>query len=76
MAVMRKRLTLTGSTLRPRRSRRRARSRAALHEHVWPLLEDGRVRPVILADVPARAGRRGPPAMESSRHIGKIVLTV
>lgn len=74
--IMTKRLTVTGSTMRPRTAGEKAAIAAALHAHVWPLLDAGRVAPVIsdvfaLADV-GDAHRR----MESSGHIGKIVLKV
>jgi NADPH:quinone reductase-like Zn-dependent oxidoreductase len=76
MPVMTKRLTITGSTLRPRTAEEKAAIAASLREQVWPLIEAGQVRPVIhavheLADV-ARAHKE----MESSRHIGKLVLKV
>ena len=75
-AIMSKRLVVTGSTMRPRTAGEKAAIAAELRGHVWPLLDAGRVAPVIsdvfdLADV-AEAHRR----MEGSGHIGKIVLTV
>ncbi|MEM9695137.1 MAG: NAD(P)H-quinone oxidoreductase, partial [Myxococcota bacterium] len=75
-AVLRRRLILTGSTLRPRSRDEKAVIAAGLREQVWPKLEDGSIRPVMderfaLADA-AAAHRR----MESSTHIGKIVLAV
>ncbi|MEI4262725.1 NAD(P)H-quinone oxidoreductase [Roseovarius sp. D0-M9] len=74
--VMMRRLTITGSTLRPQSDLAKARIAEALHREVWPLLEAGRVGVVMdstyaLADV-AKAHER----MESSAHIGKIVLKV
>lgn len=71
-----KRLTFTASTLRARSAADKERLARALHQHVWPMLEDGRIKPVIdrvfpLAQV-ADAHRR----MESSEHIGKIILVV
>ncbi len=74
--IMTKRLTVTGSTLRPRSVAEKGAIACAVRERVWPLIEAGRVRPVIdrvfpLADA-AAAHRR----MESSAHIGKIVLEV
>ena len=76
MRVMLKRQTLTGSTLRARPDSQKAAIAAQLREKVWPLVEQGKVRPVIhqvfaLADAPA-AHR----LMESSLHIGKIMLAV
>lgn len=75
MAVMRKRLTLTGSTLRPRSVLQKGAIARALHANVWPLLEDGRVRPVIHATFPLEQAADAHRLMESSQHIGKIVLT-
>ncbi|PCO06369.1 NAD(P)H-quinone oxidoreductase [Microbulbifer flavimaris] len=76
LPVMVKRLTLTGSTLRPQPPEVKAAIARALEETVWPLIEAGKLRPQIAAtfsieDVPA-AHR----LMESSNHIGKIVLTL
>jgi putative PIG3 family NAD(P)H quinone oxidoreductase len=76
VAVMQKRLTLTGSTLRPRPVAEKAAIARALHERVWPLLETGRVRPVIHATFPLEQAAEAHRLMESGRHIGKIVLTV
>jgi NADPH2:quinone reductase len=71
---MLKRLTLPGSTLRPRTIPEKAAIAAALRERVWPLIEAGRVAPVMdrtfALDEAAAAHAR----MESSAHIGKIVL--
>ncbi|MFD0910258.1 NAD(P)H-quinone oxidoreductase [Ruegeria arenilitoris] len=74
--MMVKRLTLTGSTLRPQSDLAKTRIAQDLHEAVWPLLEAGKVAPVMdsefdLADAAAAHAR-----MESSGHIGKIVLKV
>lgn len=74
--LMTRRLTMTGSTLRPQSDLAKARIAEALREHVWPLLAAGKIAPVMdqefaLADA-ADAHRR----MESSAHIGKIVLRV
>jgi putative PIG3 family NAD(P)H quinone oxidoreductase len=76
MPVQRKRLTITGSTLRPQSIEAKALIAEALHEKVWPLIAEGKMTPVIdqvfpLAQV-ADAHRR----MESGDHIGKIVLTM
>ena len=73
--VLRKRLTITGSTLRPRPVAYKARLAQALRERVWPLLEAGRVRPVIHAVFPAAEAAAAHALMESSTHVGKIVLT-
>jgi NADPH:quinone reductase-like Zn-dependent oxidoreductase len=76
MAVMQKRLTLTGSTLRPRPVEEKGAIARALRAEVWPLLEKGRVRPVIHATFPLAQAAEAHRLMESSQHIGKIVLTV
>lgn len=75
-AVMLKRLTLTGSTLRARPVAQKAAIAAAVREKVWPLLEAGRVRPVIHATFPLADAAKAHELMESSQHIGKIMLTV
>jgi putative PIG3 family NAD(P)H quinone oxidoreductase len=75
-AVMVKRLTITGSTLRPRTVDEKGRLAAALREHVWPLLERGVVRPVIHDELPLERAAEAHALMESSAHIGKIVLSV
>lgn len=74
-AVLRRRLTITGSTLRPRSVAYKARIGAVLRERVWPLLASGRVRPVIYRSFPAAEVAQAHALMESSRHVGKIVLT-
>lgn len=76
MPVMLKRLTLTGSTLRPQPVAAKGRIAAALRAQVWPLLEAGRVAPVIHATLPLAQAAEAHRLMESSAHIGKIVLTV
>ncbi len=76
MQVMRRRLTITGSTLRPRTVAEKGAIAAALERHVWPLLAAGRVAPVVAATFPLSAAAAAHRLMESSQHIGKIVLTV
>lgn len=73
--VMTKRLTLTGSTLRARSVTEKARLAAAIRRKVWPLIETGRFRPVIHATFPLEDAAEAHRLMESSAHIGKIVLT-
>ena len=73
-AVMRRRLTFTGSTLRPRPVAEKARIGAALEREVWPLLVDGRMRPLIDRTLPLARAAEAHVLMESSAHIGKIVL--
>lgn len=74
--LMRKRLTYTGSTLRPRTVAQKGAIATALAEKVWPLLESGRVRPVIHATFPLAEAGKAHALMEADTHIGKIVLTV
>jgi len=74
--VMLKRLTLTGSTLRPRSVEQKAAIAAALTEKVWPLLDSGQIGPVVHATFPLAEAAQAHELMDSSAHIGKIVLTV
>lgn len=74
--VMQKRLTITGSTLRPRSVAEKGAIADALRRRVWPLLEAGTVRPVIHSTFPLVAASDAHRLMESSLHIGKIVLLV
>ena len=76
MQVMRRRLTITGSTLRPRSPEEKGAIARQLAEHVWPLLENGSVRPVIHAEFPLERAGDAHRMMEESQHIGKIVLTI
>ncbi|MEX3555926.1 MAG: NAD(P)H-quinone oxidoreductase, partial [Burkholderia gladioli] len=72
--ILRRRLTITGSTLRPRPVEFKARIAAQLKETVWPLIEAGTVRPVIHCVLPAAEAAQAHALMESSEHVGKIVL--
>lgn len=74
--LMLKRLTHTGSTLRPRTVAEKAAIAAELQEKVWPLLEAGRCKPVIHATFPLTEAAEAHRLMESSAHVGKIILTV
>ncbi|MDP2151778.1 NAD(P)H-quinone oxidoreductase [Parvibaculum sp.] len=76
MPVMLKRLTLTGSTLRPRSIEEKAALASALKAKVWPLLDAGRVKPQIDTVFPLAEAAKAHSLMEKSSHIGKIVLTV
>jgi NADPH2:quinone reductase len=76
MPVMRRRLTITGSTLRPRSAEEKGAIAAELAAHVWPLLEQGTVKPVIHAQFPLERAADAHRMMEDSQHVGKIVLTV
>jgi NADPH2:quinone reductase len=81
--VLRKRLTITGSTLRPRPVSFKAAIAQALKARVWPLIESGHIKPVIHSVFPALSAGGGLPSgaarahtlMESNQHVGKIVLT-
>jgi NADPH2:quinone reductase len=74
--ILLKRLTLTGSTLRSRTVAQKAAVAAAVRQNVWPLLESGKVRPVIFKTFPLAEASEAHRLMETSNHIGKIVLTV
>jgi NADPH2:quinone reductase len=76
LTVMRKRLWLTGSTLRARSVADKAALARRVEQQVWPLVAAGRVRPVIAARFPLAHAAEAHRLMESSRHIGKIVLDV
>ncbi len=76
LPLMTKRLTYTGSTLRPRTVAQKAAITQDLLKRVWPLLESGKVRPVIHASFALKNVRLAHELMESSKHIGKIVLEV
>ena len=73
-ALMRKRLSIMGSTLRPQSVESKARIATALEEQVWPLVESGLVRPVIDTRVPLEEAAAAHARMEAGRHIGKILL--
>ena len=73
--VLRRRLVITGSTLRPRPVAFKAAIAAALRDKVWPLLELGRVKPVIHSVFDASQAAQAHALMETNQHIGKIVLT-
>ena len=72
--VLRNRLTVTGSTLRPRPVAFKSAIAAALRRTVWPWLEQGKVKPVIHAVFPAAEAAKAHALMESNAHIGKLVL--
>jgi len=74
--IMMKRLTVTGSTLRPQSDQAKARIAEALRNNVWPLLEAGSVAPVMDSTFPLDQAAAAHARMESSGHIGKIVLTI
>jgi NADPH:quinone reductase len=72
--IMRRRLTLTGSTLRGRDVAFKGAIAVQLHEKVWPLLEAGTIRPIVHQVFPAAEAARAHALMESSAHIGKLML--
>ena len=74
MPLMIKRLIHTGSTLRPRSVAEKAAIARALEEKVWPLLSSGRIRPQIHAVFPLKEASKAHEMLESSAHIGKIIL--
>lgn len=73
--VLRRRLTITGSTLRPRPVAFKGAIAQALREQVWPLLSAGQVKPVIHSTFAAADAAKAHTLMESNQHVGKIVLT-
>ena len=73
--VLRRRLTITGSTLRPRSVAFKGAIAAALREQVWPWLVSGAIKPVVHTTFEAADAAKAHALMESSQHIGKIVLT-
>ncbi len=76
MKLMTKRLTWTGSTLRPRTVEQKAEIARSLADRVWPLLESGKVKPLVFKTFPLAQANEAHRLMESSDHIGKIILTV
>jgi NADPH:quinone reductase len=72
--IMRRRLTITGSTLRNREVSFKAQLAAEVEKHVWPLLENGKLKAVIYKTFPLEDAAQAHTLMESSEHIGKIVL--
>jgi NADPH2:quinone reductase len=74
--ILYRRLTITGSTLRPRSVAFKTSVARALRTHVWPMLDAGRVSPVIHAEFPLEEAARAHALMETSTHVGKIMLGV
>ena len=74
LTMMQRRLTLTGSTLRTRPVAEKGAIAAALRQHVWPLLEAGKVSPVVYGTFPLRDAAEAHRVIESGRHIGKLML--
>ena len=73
--VLRRRISITGSTLRPRPVAFKAAIAQALRKNVWPLIEAKKIRPVIHSTFPAAEAAKAHALMESNQHVGKIVLT-
>ena len=76
LPIMVKRLTVTGSTMRPRTAAQKGRIARELREQVWPKLDTGKIAPVIHASFPLAEAAAAHALMESSAHIGKIMLTL
>jgi NADPH:quinone reductase len=72
--IMQRRLTITGSTLRARPIADKGAIAESVHRHVWPLIESGGVKPIVYARFPLRDASAAHRMMESSAHIGKLVL--
>lgn len=74
--IIAKRLTVTGSTLRPRSAAEKGLIARALEERVWPLIESGRIRPVIEDTMPLSEASRAHARLEQGPVLGKLVLTI
>lgn len=74
--VLRRRLTVTGSTLRPRSVAFKSAIAAHLRQRVWPMLEAGRIKPIIYETFPLEQASKAHALMESSQHVGKIMLQI
>jgi NADPH2:quinone reductase len=73
---MQKRLTITGSTLRPRSAEFKGSIANNLREKIWPLIEAGKIKPQVYKTFPLAQASEAHRLMESSQHIGKLVLTL
>ena len=76
LPIMLKRLIITGSTLRARNNTFKKQIADQLLQHVWPLLESGKIKPVISKTFTLKDAGKAHQLMESSQHIGKIILTL
>jgi NADPH2:quinone reductase len=74
--VMVNRLTVTGSTLRPQSVENKGRMARGLQAKVWPLLESGRIRPVLYKTFPLKEAAAAHAELERANHVGKVMLTV
>ncbi len=73
--LMRKRISLHGTTLRARPAEEKAAVVASVRDHVWPLVVDGGVRPVVFDRLPLAEAARAHEVLEGSSHVGKLLLT-
>ena len=76
LPIMLKRLTITGSTLRARDNAFKKNISKQLLKEIWPLLESGKINPIIDSTFPLETANKAHKLMESSKHIGKIILTL
>jgi len=76
MPVMIKRLTITGSTMRPRTLAEKQKLRDALQKEIWPAMKSGKIHTHLFAKFPLAEAAEAHRLMESSKHVGKIVLQV
>ena len=70
------RLTLTGSTLRPQSVENKGRMARGLKEKIWPLLEAGKIKPIIFKTFPLRQAAEAHAELERADHVGKVMMTV
>ena len=76
MPIMRRRLTLTGSTLRPQSNAYKGAIADALREKVWPLIAAGKIKPAVHTILPLERASEAHALMQSSEHMGKIILEI
>ena len=74
--ILHRQLTITGSTLRPKSNAFKAAIARNLEKHIWPLLENGKIKPVIYQTFPLEQAMDAHLLMQSNKHFGKIVLQV
>ena len=74
--ILKRRLTITGSTLRPRSTKFKSKIAVSLREKVWPLLASRVIEPLIFKSFPLQNAAEAHSLMESSQHIGKIILDI
>jgi NADPH2:quinone reductase len=75
MAIMQKRATITGSTLRPRSPDEKARLAAEIERVVWPWIAAGKLKPIVDATFPLEEAAKAHAHLEAGEHVGKVVLT-